>query len=67
MQCVKIVDHKKFHCLKNCRGLQVTSFDALEPAPELNRITAQLSKDYQNFKGVDILKGMAFSENTTLS
>ena len=43
----------------------MTSFDALEPAPELNRITAQLSKDYQNFKGVDILKGMAFSENTT--
>ena len=64
MQCVKNVDYKKINCLKNCRGLQVTSFDVLKPAPELSSITATLLKDYQRFKGVDILKGMAFSENS---
>ena len=59
MKCVKDIESKRFHCLKKCEGLQVTSFDAMEPASELKNITKELSKDYQRFKGMaKILEGM---------
>ena len=61
---MKDVESKTFPILKKCEGLQVTSFDALRPAPALQNTTKELLKDYQKFKGmVKVLEGMIMIHN----
>ena len=52
MKCVKDIESKQFNCLKRCEGLQVTSFDALKPAPEFQNTTQELLEDYKKFNGI---------------
>ena len=57
MKCVKDIESKQFNCLKRCEGLQVTSFDALKPAPEFQNTTQELLEDYKKFNGIKAFKG----------
>ena len=52
MECVEKIEVKRFDCMKKCEGLQVTSYDSFKPDPQIQRISDELLREYNVFKGI---------------
>ena len=52
MECVMNIEVKEFGCMKKCEGLQVTSYDSFKPDPQIQRISDELLREYNMFKGI---------------
>ena len=52
MECVKNIEVKESDCIKKCEGLQVTSYDSFKPDPQIQRISDELLREYNMFKGI---------------
>ena len=52
MECVKNIEVKGSGCMKKCEGLQVTSYDSFKPDPQIQKLSDELLREYNVFKGI---------------
>ena len=52
MECVKNIEVKRSGCRKKCEGLQVTSYDYFKPDTQIQRISDELLREYNMYKGI---------------
>ena len=52
MECVQNIEVKESDCMKKCEGLQVTSYDSFKPDPQIQKLSDELLREYNVFKGI---------------